>query len=164
MKTLLILRHAKSSWNFTELSDHARPLNKRGKKAAPRMGQLLYAEDLVPDLILSSTARRARDTAEIVAEASGFAGEILFLDDLYHGWPSDYLLALRGVPAEHHTVMVVGHNPGVAALLEELTGDDEHFPTAAVACIKLAIEDWQQISAETEGELVGFWFPRQLMD
>ena len=81
MKTLLILRHAKSSWKHTNLSDHERPLNKRGKKAAPLIGQLLYEQDLVPDIILSSTARRARNTAEIVAEVSGFEGEIYYLDD-----------------------------------------------------------------------------------
>ncbi len=71
MKTLLILRHAKSSWKNSDYSDHARPLNTRGKSAAPRMGQLIYEEDVVPDVILSSTARRARDTADLVAEASG---------------------------------------------------------------------------------------------
>jgi phosphohistidine phosphatase len=162
MKTLLILRHAKSSWKHTNLSDHERPLNKRGKKAAPLMGQLLYEQDLVPDIILSSTARRARDTAEIVAEASGFEGEIYYLEDLYHGWPSDYIVALRGLSDENDSVMVVGHNPGLESFLEWLTSAGERFPTAALAYIKLPIQAWSKLNDETEGDLLGLWLPRQL--
>jgi len=162
MKTLLILRHAKSSWKYTNLSDHKRPLNKRGKKAAPLMGQLLYEQDLVPDIILSSTARRAQDTAEIVAEASGFEGEIYYLDDLYHGWPSDYIEALRSLSDEIDSVMVVGHNPGLESFLELLTGAGEHFPTAALAYIRLPIQAWSKLNDETEGDLLDLWLPRQL--
>lgn len=161
-KTLLILRHAKSSWNHPQLSDHARPLNTRGQKAAPRMGQLIYVEDLVPDVILSSTARRALETAEIVAEASGFAGEIIQLDDLYHGWPSDYLNVLRPLPDDIHIALVVGHNPGVEALLEILTDETEPMPTAALAHLKLPINSWNQLTDETEGELLNLWRPRGL--
>ena len=102
------------------------------------MGQLLYEEDLVPDIILSSTARRARQTAELAAEASGYEGEILYLDDLYHGWPSDYLLALRALAADDDLAMVVGHNPGVGMLLDLLTSQDEHLPTAALAYVNPA--------------------------
>ncbi len=105
MKILLILRHAKSSWKDTSISDHARPLNKRGKKTAPRMGQVLYENDFVPDVILSSTAVRARDTADMVAEASGFEGEVIYLEDFYHAWPSDYLDVLRGLSNEINTAM-----------------------------------------------------------
>lgn len=162
MKILLILRHAKSSWKHPTLSDHQRPLNKRGQQAAPRMGLLMFEEDLVPDLILSSTARRARDTAEIVAEASGFEGEITLLDDLYHGWPSDYLLALRALPDDIDSAMIVGHNPGLESLLEILTDEDEHLPTAALACVSLPIQSWNQLTDETEGELISLWLPRQL--
>ena len=116
MKQVLILRHAKSSWKGRGFSDHARPLNNRGKKAAPRMGQVLYEEDLVPDVILSSTAQRARDTADLVAEASGFEGEVVYLDDFYHAWPSDYLDALRNLSSEINSAIIVGHNPGMEML------------------------------------------------
>jgi phosphohistidine phosphatase len=164
MKTVLILRHAKSSWKHTGLSDHDRPLNKRGKSAAPRMGQLIYQEDLVPDIILSSTARRARDTAEIVAETSGFAGEVSYLEDFYHAWPSDYIDALRTLSSEINSAMVVGHNPGMEMLLEQLTGESERFPTAALAIVHLPISNWLQLNDETEGELYRLWLPRELMN
>ena len=131
MKFVLILRHAKSSWKETGVSDHSRPLNKRGKMAAPRMGQILYEEDFVPDVILSSTARRARDTADLVAEASGFEGEVVYLENFYHAWPSDYLDELRSLSGDINTAMIVGHNPGMEMLLEMLTGENERFPTAA---------------------------------
>ena len=132
MKTLLILRHAKSSWKQTGISDHARPLNKRGEESAPRMGQLIYEEGIVPDIILSSTARRARDTADLVAEASGFEGEVVYLEDFYHAWPSDYVDALRSLPDEIDTAMVVGHNPGMEMLLELLSDEIGAFSNCGV--------------------------------
>jgi phosphohistidine phosphatase len=164
MKHLLVLRHAKSSWKDIGISDHARPLNKRGKKAAPRMGQLLFEEDLLPDVILSSTAVRARKTVDLVVEASGFEGEIVFLEDFYHAWPSEYLDALRSLSDDIDRPMIVGHNPGMELLLEALTDESERFPTAALALIKLPIDYWSQLSDETEGELLNLWLPRALMD
>jgi len=162
MKLLLILRHAKSSWKGKGISDHARPLNKRGKKAAPLMGQVLYEDDFVPDVILSSTALRARETADLVAEASGFEGEVDYLDDFYHAWPSDYLSALCSLSDKINTAMVVGHNPGMELLLEMLTGQSERFPTAALASVTLPIDNWSQLNDETEGELLHLWLPRAL--
>lgn len=162
MKLLLILRHAKSSWKDKGISDHARPLNKRGKKAAPLIGQVLYEEDFVPDVILSSTALRARETADLVAEASGFEGEVDYLDDFYHAWPSDYLSALCSLSDKINTAMVVGHNPGMELLLEMLTSQSERFPTAALASVKLPIDYWSQLNDETEGELLHLWLPRAL--
>ncbi len=164
MKIILILRHAKSSWKNTGSSDHARPLNKRGKLAAPRMGQLIYEEGIVPDVILSSTARRARDTADLVAEASGFEGEVAYLEDFYHAWPSDHIDALRNLSDDIASAMVVGHNPGMELLLEQLTGESERFPTAALAVIHLPINFWSQLNDETEGDLVRLWLPRELQD
>jgi len=164
MKTVLVLRHAKSSWKDTGVSDHDRPLNKRGKMTAPRMGQLLYEEDLVPDVILSSTALRARETADMVADASGFEGDVAYLEDLYHAWPSDYLDALRSLSDDVNTAMIVGHNPGLELLLEQLTGESERLPTAALALIQLPIDFWSQLDDETEGELLDLWLPRFLMD
>ncbi len=164
MKFLLILRHAKSSWKDAELPDHARPLNKRGKLAAPRMGQLLYEKDLVPDVILSSSARRAVETAEFVADASGYAGEVYFLDSLYLGWPSDYIEILRNLPDDVSVAMLVGHNPGVESLLEALTDETEPLPTAALAYLRLPIQHWHQLTDEIEGELLNVWRPRNLED
>jgi len=160
MKTLLLLRHAKSSWDDPEIADHDRPLAKRGRRDAPRMGALLREEELTPDLILSSTARRARKTAEAVAEESGYAGEIELHDEFYPGAPQDYLSALQKVWDEYQRVMVVGHNPGLEELLETLTGETLHLPTAALAQVALPIEHWIDLDEETEGTLINIWSPR----
>jgi phosphohistidine phosphatase len=162
MKTLLILRHAKSSWKKPGLADHDRPLNKRGKGDAPRMGQWVEQQDLVPDLIITSTANRARVTAEVVAENSGYEGEIQLERSFYMGYPEAYLEVLRQLPDEVQTVMVVGHNPGLEELLEELVMEPERLPTAALARIDLPIQTWQELDDEVVGELVNLWRPREL--
>jgi phosphohistidine phosphatase len=87
IKTLLILRHGKSSWKLPELADHDRPLNKRGKRDAPKIGNLLKEKDLVPELIISSNAVRADKTAKIVAKASKYKGKVTLLDSLYAAGP-----------------------------------------------------------------------------
>lgn len=162
MKTLLILRHAKSSWKKPGSADHERPLNKRGKRDAPRMGQLVEQEDLVPDLIVTSTAKRALVTAEVVAENSGYEGEVRLERSFYMGDPEAYLEVLRQLPDEIQTVMVVGHNPGLEELLEELVMEPDRLPTAALARVDLPIQSWQELDDEVVGELVNLWRPREL--
>ena len=123
MKTLLILRHAKSSWDDGSIPDHDRPLNGRGKRDAPRMGRYLVESGLAPHVVLASTARRARDTAMAVMEECGWQGELRLLRSLYLAEPTDYVLALRSVPAAEERALVVGHNPGLESLIEGLTGE-----------------------------------------
>jgi phosphohistidine phosphatase len=161
MKTLLILRHAKSSWKHADLADHDRPLNKRGKCDAPQVGKLLREQELTPDLILSSTARRARATAELVAEESGYEGEIALSRDLYAAEPQAYIEALVRLPDSYARVMIVGHNPGLEELLEMLTDQNEPLPTAALAQVQLPIRRWSELSEETQGKLVGIWRPKE---
>lgn len=162
MKTLLILRHAKSSWGDPALADIDRPLNKRGKRDAPRMGRLLRSEDLVPDLILASPARRAQKTAEAVADESGYAGEIATQPDFYPGDPEAYLQALRALPDEYQRVMVVGHNPGLEELVDALAGESVALPTAALAQISLPVEHWSEVEEASEGQLVNVWRVKEL--
>jgi phosphohistidine phosphatase len=162
MKTLLILRHAKSSWKNTGLADHDRPLTKRGKRDAPRMGRLLRDENLTPDLILSSTAKRALDTAEAVAEASGYEGEVESRPEFYMAGAEAYLRALRALSDDYECVMVIGHNPGLEELVEGLTGEAEAMPTAALAQVELTLKRWRDLSDETEGRLVNTWRAREL--
>jgi phosphohistidine phosphatase len=162
MKTLLVLRHAKSSWSKPELADQDRPLNQRGKREAPRIGRLLRKEELLPELILSSPAKRARKTAEMVAEESGWSGEIIRMEAFYPGDPQAYIEALRALPDEPDRVMVVGHNPGLEELLETLTGESEPLPTAALAQVELPIQSWRDLNEETEGKLVHSWRGRDL--
>jgi phosphohistidine phosphatase len=162
MKTLLVLRHAKSSWKKISLADHDRPLNKRGKRDAPKMGRLLRELGLVPDLILTSTAKRARTTARVVAQASGYEGEIHATRDMYHAWTESFLEILRGVEDDPTNVMVVAHNPGLEGLVEELTGVYERMPTAALAQIELPIDTWEELGTETEGVLIETWRPKEI--
>lgn len=162
MKTLLLLRHAKSSWKYPDLADHDRPLNKRGKLTAPRIGQLLKDQDLLPDLILSSTAARAQTTARKVARASGYLGDIRLTRELYESGPETYLALLQAVADDHQRVLVVGHNPDLEMLLEHLTDEAEILPTAALALVELSITHWQELNDNTEGRLVRVWRPKEL--
>jgi phosphohistidine phosphatase len=142
MKTLLILRHAKSSWKFPDLSDHDRPLNRRGKRDAPRMGKILKERGLVPDLVISSTATRAKDTAEAVAKYSGYKGKRIRFKPLYAAEPGAYLAVLRELTDNYQRVLIVGHNPGVEELIELLTGEIHIVPTCTLAQIEFDIEKW----------------------
>jgi phosphohistidine phosphatase len=164
MKTLLLLRHAKSSWKEPGLDDHDRPLNKRGKHDAPEMGKLVRKLDLAPDLILCSTARRAYDTARAVADACGYASEIETQRDLYLSDTTCYLDILHHLPDEVGSVMVVGHNPDMEELLALLTDNAEAMPTAALAQVELPISSWQELTEATDGRLKGVWTPRSQVD
>ena len=162
MKTLLLMRHAKSSWSDASLADHDRPLNGRGKADAPRMGRALEERDLVPGRILSSTAKRARHTAELVIENLPFEGNFSQHRELYHAGVDEYLDALAGLPDETDCVMLVGHNPGMAEFVDFLTDRPEMMTTANVAVIQLPIESWEDLDFETEGELVDVLRPKEL--
>jgi phosphohistidine phosphatase len=161
MKTLLLLRHAKSSWKQPEQPDHDRPLNKRGKKEAPKVGKYLKENDLVPDMILSSTARRAHDTAQAVAEACSFEGQIDLYQDLYLSEPACYLDILHCLPDDARRVLVVGHNPDMEELLTVLTDVSESMTTAALAVVDLPISSWQELNEATDGRLQTLWSPRE---
>jgi len=162
MKTLLILRHAKSSWKEQGLTDHDRPLNKRGNRDAPRMGELVREKGLVPDLIISSTAVRARTTAEKVAQACGYDQEIQLEHELYLASSATYQQVLKGLPEGINTVMVVAHNPGLEALLASLTDEMVDMPTAALAEVSLPITSWTQLGSNTKGKLLNLWRPKEL--
>ena len=164
MKTLIVLRHAKSCWKDETLTDHERPLNDRGERDAPRMGQLLRNEDLVPDFAVISTARRAVDTAERVLEAAGFGGDVRTSTELYHASPREMIEVIRVVPDRAATVLLVGHNPGCAGLVWVMTGVAEAMPTAAIAHIALPIDSWARLSADVDGTLEALWRPKELAD
>ncbi len=160
MKTLLLLRHAKSSWEEPGLHDHDRPLNKRGKKDAPKVGRYLKENGLMPDLILSSTARRAQDTAYAVVKESGYNGEIDLHQDLYLSDSACYLDILRSLPDEVNRVLVVGHNPDLDELLTLLTDVTQHLKTASLAQVDLPISSWQELNEATDGRLQNVWSAR----
>jgi phosphohistidine phosphatase len=162
MKNLLLLRHAKSDWNDASLDDLERPLNNRGVRDAPRMGKLMREEKLLPDLVISSDALRARRTVELIAEASGYRGEIRYNHDLYAAPLEAYLESLTALEDKYEAVMTVGHNPAMEELLYQLSGERQAFPTAALAHIRLPIKKWSDLDDRTRGELVHLWRPKEL--
>lgn len=162
MKTLLLMRHAKSSHKDGGLDDFDRPLNKRGKREAPRIGLLLKEENLVPDLIVASAAKRTRKTAELVAHESGFRGETHLTGDMYHASGTQLISLLEASPDWAGRVLLVGHNPGLEELLERLIGTYRPLSTAALAHLEIAIDTWQQIGAAGAAQLLKIWQPREL--
>jgi phosphohistidine phosphatase len=164
MKTLLLLRHAKSSWKEQDLPDHDRSLDKRGQNDAPRMGKLLKDEDLIPDLIMSSTATRAKKTAELVAKACEYKGKIVLNHSLYGAEPAAYLKILEGLSDKHKAALVVGHSPSVEETVELLTGSpDVIMPTCALAQISLPIQKWDELKRQKiKGKLLKVWRPKEL--
>jgi len=161
MKTLLLMRHTKSSWKDTEVADHERPLNKRGMRDAPFMGELLAEKELVPQIILGSTATRVRQTIEGLVAGSHYPGDIVYLDSFYLAEPETYLSELRVLPDTIERAMVIGHNPGLEGLLQLLSGRIETLPTGAVAYVSLPLQSWADLQGETEGELIELLRPKE---
>jgi phosphohistidine phosphatase len=162
MKSVLVLRHAKSSWKYPDKTDHERPLNKRGKRDAPLIGRLLKKERLVPDVIISSTAMRARATAEAIAKASGYKGDITFNRSLYASGPQAYIDVLHDLSDEYVRVLIIGHNPGLQELVEMLTGEIHLMPTCSLAHVKFRVDKWSDIDNKIKGKVAGIWRPRDL--
>ena len=161
MKTLLLLRHAKSSWKDSDARDFDRPLNQRGLKAAPAIGRLIRKRKLQPDLLLSSPAERARQTTQLVIEAAGLKTELRYDERIYEASVARLLGLVSELDDEAGIVMLVGHNPGFEELLEVLTGEAHKLPTAALSCIELNIEKWNKVRAGT-GRLEWLVKPKKL--
>lgn len=169
MKTLWLLRHAKSSWSDATLDDHERPLNKRGKEAALAVGKFIKQAKLRPDLVLCSTAVRVRETVEIIADVAGLTAKVEYHHSLYLSDRSRLIEHISSV-SEHissvseplNAMMVVGHNPGMEELLRYLVGVEKRFPTAALAEISMNVESWQQFKKPNIGKLQRLIYPRDL--
>ena len=143
MKTLLLLRHAKSDWDAAFADDHARPLASRGMEAARKMGRWAASADLVPDRALASTALRARQTLALAAEAGGWTGPARLSDELYEATPEAVLAEIRATPDDTAVLVVVGHEPTTSRLVSLLIGGGNvEIKTAAVARVDLNIVRW----------------------
>lgn len=161
MRTLLLLRHAKSSWDNPSLRDFDRPLSPRGYRDAPRIGKELKRRGQMPDLVLSSPATRARQTIEAVLDAAGADITPQFDESIYAASSAELMRLVRRLPDQHSVVMLVGHNPGFEDLLSRLTGSYEHMPTASLACIELKSDRWDD-AQEGQGKLASLIIGKQL--
>jgi phosphohistidine phosphatase len=164
MKTLLLMRHAKSSWKDESLSDLERPLKKRGVKDAKLIAKVIKENNLIPDAIISSPAVRTKETVKVLKKELDFNGKEIVAEQLYMGEPESFVEALKSVNNKHNTVLVVAHNPGLEAYLQILGGEIEAVPTGGLGYLVLVLEDWANISLETMGDLVGFWKPKDLRE
>jgi len=153
LQTLLLMRHAKSSWSDASLTDHQRPLNKRGKKAATAVGEALTARGYPPELIWSSDSTRTRETAMRLIRAIPGAQMVNYVPEFYHASAAEvfHYAAKQGEP-DVDALMFLGHNPGWSELFQIFTGQLHAFPTAACCVLKrsgngdwLASESWRAI-------------------
>lgn len=163
-KTLYLLRHAKSSWKDSSLANYDRPLNKRGKRDAPEMGQRLVKQGIRPDLIVSSPARRAKNTAEAIAEAVGYAApRIRWESSLYHAIPETLLRELQCTSNSHSSLMLVGHNPGFTDFCNLLSEQPvDNIVTAGIVCLEFDVNSWAEVTTEEGGALVWYDYPKRL--
>ena len=161
MKVLYIVRHAKSSWDDPLLDDFSRPLNERGKRDAPRMGKRLKEKGLVPDLMLTSPARRALATCKRIAEVIGYVEDKIKTErDLYHAGSEQILNVMKTVKDKHNIVVIFGHNPGLTDFVNALGKQTfDNVPTCGVAAYDLAIESWKDIEFGI-GKLRFFDYPK----
>jgi phosphohistidine phosphatase len=161
MRTLYLLRHAKSSWKDVTLPDFDRPLKDRGRKAAKRIGQYLTRAKLSDPLVICSPAARTRETAEIVLKHANLRTEVSYEDRIYEASLRALVLIVSEIPDDKQVAIMIGHNPGFEELLAYLTGEGHRMPTAALAKIKFDVGSWKEIK-EDQGALESFVTPREL--
>ncbi len=160
MKTLYVLRHAKSSWDNPNLADFDRSLNERGLKTAPFMGGIMLKNNLLPELVLSSPALRAKETAELIKVSANLQSEVKFDEQIYEASPQTLLQIVSELDETVDSAMIVGHNPGLEGLIKILTGEFQAMPTAGLAVIDLETESWSKIDSES-GKLRALFNPKE---
>ncbi|RZL09637.1 MAG: histidine phosphatase family protein [Hymenobacter sp.] len=164
MKTLYLMRHAKSSWSFDELRDQERPLNDRGRDDAPRMGQALARRDIKPDLLVSSPAVRALSTAVLVARELGYERDAIQVEPAIYQADLDTLLAVvRGLPNGAGAVLLTGHNPTITDVANYLSPSplSGEMPTAAVICLRFNTDHWAEVQ-QANAEFYFYDYPRNV--
>lgn len=164
-RTLVMIRHAKSSWANPLQSDFERPLNDRGEHDAPMMGNRLKQKGIIPDLIISSKAKRAKQTAKKIAAAIGYNEEkIRWYDRLYHCIPSVFEEVLHEVADDVKTVFIVAHNPGITDFVNELSDKFkiDNMPTCAVVGARLQATEWNEFNS-VEKTVFLFDYPKNVI-
>lgn len=162
MKTLYIIRHAKSSWEDDRLTDFERPLNDRGKKDAPRMAKRLKEKEVYPDLMITSPAKRASRTCREFSRILGYPKtSIQENESLYHANPETIQKVIKGIKDKHDVVLIFGHNPGLTEFAEWLTGENlVNIPTCGVVGVNSKIKTWAELTPE-KSKMLFFDFPKK---
>jgi phosphohistidine phosphatase len=163
MKRLYMIRHAKSSWNNMSLDDFARPLNKRGKNNAPMMGRRLREKGVIPDLIISSSAKRAKKTAKLIARELASEIKMEFDDNLYDVLPSELHSKIRSIKNRYNTVFLIGHNPELNMLAQDLVDFDDNIVTCGMLEIEFDCERWIEVD-KSNASLISYDYPKRETD
>jgi len=163
MRILYLLRHAKSSWNDPTLRDFDRPLKKRGREAAERIGDRMASETLSNPLVICSPAVRTRETAEVVLASAKLQVEPRFDERIYEASLRELVEIVTEIPNDKEVAIMIGHNPGFEELLSFLTGEHRRIPTCALAKIRFGDVSWNEVRAG-EGSLEWFIAPKELPD
>jgi len=159
-RRLFLFRHGKSDWDAAFSSDHERPLSLRGERDAQNMGMLLAASGTpLPQLVICSTAVRARATLDLALRAGDWSPEVVMSEELYASSPEKVLQLVRKLPAKKERVMLVGHEPTWSELIRRFTGGRVRMPTAAMARIDFPLSRWEELDFD-QGELVWLHQPR----
>ncbi len=170
MRTLSLLRHAKSDWSSHDLSDISRRLSRRGQKSAPLMGRFMAEQNLQPDIVLCSSAARTRQTLELLLPELGGSPKVKYEDELYLASSGAMLARLKAVKAKYQHILLIGHNPGMHGLALGLCGGGSHdarfnlaqkYPTCALAVFSFDSENWSQLN-QGDGHLDLYMVPRAL--
>jgi phosphohistidine phosphatase len=156
LKTLLLIRHAKSDWNDPLLKDFDRPLNERGKRDAPVMGKRLVDKKVKIDAFISSPAKRAKKTAELIAnEYEAKKEKIIFLDELYHAEPSTFFEVISKTDDDYKHIAIFSHNPGITEFANQLANVRiDNMPTCSIFAVKIDSKHWKDFSTANKE----FWF------
>ena len=162
MKTLILARHAKSNMEEKHKDDWSRTLNKRGKKDVESIAKIFKGKEALtlPQVILASSAIRAKETAELLIGELEFRGDVHYLSSLYKGEIDTYLAEIQQMPDRAESLMVIGHNPALEGLLQCTTGKVEALPTASLVCLRVPVDSWKDFNFDITSEIVCFSKPK----
>ena len=161
MKTLLLVRHAKSEQKSYKGKERNRPITKRGARLAKSTAVLMRAKGIIPQFILASPAKKSVQTVEIIARETGFSGKIKYREALYMAEADGLLKVLRKLDDEFECVLIVGHNPGLESLIPTLTHEIAALPHAGLAWLCLPVDSWGEVTESTLAQLVEVWDPHK---
>lgn len=163
MKRLLLMRHAKSSW-ADETLDHDRVLNARGRRDAPRIGQVILKQFRNPSCLISSTATRCRETLARSGLLESDQATILYDRRIYHATAEQLLYVVHEIADEFETALLVGHNPGIEQFISHLIGEYVRMPTATLARLDFAVDCWRELRLDTHVDDWQVWRPKELSE